>query len=261
MTVELVVEPKTPPLSWSDFVKGYPPYAIALDGFVKEGPQTTLTPGGPYQNYNHHEGVDRLATRSTCAQVLIGIRQGLFRAFRDQDGPRVRVYVNDCDEDVCTSWFLLKHSHLAEQTMNPTLNRLVGMEDMLDATAGAYPFPADLPALQELAWVFQPYRRFRLSGEIDRKDPAAYVAVVTDVEHRIMQHIAGKGKTIPPLREAGRREGVGAHQGDRRSGPHGCLLRRNPRLRRGPRSSGWRLHLHRRSHVAFHPLRRAQDPA
>lgn len=203
MTIELFIEPKTPPLKFQSsvfregFVENYPPYSIALDGFVKEGPRTLLTPDGPYQNFNHHEEVDRLATRSTCAQVLMAIRQGLFRAFRDKDGPRARVYVNDCDEDVCTSWFLLKHGHLAEQAMNPTLNRLVGMEDMLDATAGAYPYPADLPALQELAWVFQPYRRFRLSGEIDKKDTAEYLAVITDVEHRIMQHVAGKGKTIP----------------------------------------------------------------
>jgi hypothetical protein len=205
MQIELFMEPKTPPLKWDaefggdthGFVGLYPPFSIALDGFVKEGPRTHISPEGPRANFNHHEDVDRLATRSTCAQVLIGIRQGLFQAFRDQDGPRARVYANDCDEDVCTSWFLLKHSHLAEQTMNPALNRLVGMEDMLDATAGAFPYPKDLPALQELAWVFQPYRRFRLSGEIDKKDAASYVAVVTDVEHRIMQHIAGKGKTIP----------------------------------------------------------------
>jgi hypothetical protein len=203
MTIRLVVNTQTPPLSWKStsegpgFIDLYEPYAIALDGFVKEGPRFTQNPDGPYANFNHHEDVDRLATRSTCAQVLMAIRQGLFRTFRDENGPRITAYVNDCDEDVCLAWFLLKHGFLAEQAMNPMLNRLVDMEDNLDATAGAYPYPKDLPALMELAWVFEPYRRFRLSGEIDKKDPKAYRAVILDCEHRIMQHITGKGDSIP----------------------------------------------------------------
>jgi len=36
----------------------------------------------------------------------------------------IHVYVNDCDEDVCLSWFLIKHHHWAGQVMNPLLNRL-----------------------------------------------------------------------------------------------------------------------------------------
>jgi hypothetical protein len=195
--VMLVVEPGEPPMFWEDFTHSRGGYSIALDGYVKTGPKFFMDGGGPYANFNHHEDVDRLATRSTCAQVLMAIRQGLFKTFRDVDGPRAYVYVNDCDEDVCTSWFLLKHSHLAEATMNPALNRLVGMEDALDATAGAYPYPKDLPALQELAWVFEPYRRYRLSGDIDKKNPAAHRSVILDCEHRIMQHVVGKGQSIP----------------------------------------------------------------
>ena len=45
----------------------------------------------------------------------MAIRQGLFRCFRDGSGPTARVYANDCDEDVCTAWFLLNNAHLAEQ--------------------------------------------------------------------------------------------------------------------------------------------------
>jgi hypothetical protein len=128
---------------------------------------------------------------------LLAVRQGLFRCFRDEQGPRATVYANDCDEDVCTSWYLLKHAHVAEQAVNPLLNRLVAMEELLDATAGAYPFPADLPALAELAWIFEPYRRFRLSGELDQKQARAYAAVVTDVELRIERHLTGRGDRIP----------------------------------------------------------------
>jgi hypothetical protein len=125
------------------------------------------------------------------------LRQGLADCFRDANGFRATVYVNDCDQDVCLSWFLLKYAFLAEQTMNPLINRLVALEDALDATAGAYPFPIDLPMLGELAWIFEPYQRFRGSGELDRREPAAFRGVITDVEHRILRHIGGDGDSLP----------------------------------------------------------------
>jgi hypothetical protein len=193
--IQLHMQPDKAPLSWAEFGKTSPSFAIALDGFVKEGPRFDIA--APRANFNHHEEVDRLATRATCAQVLMAIRQGLFRTFRDDQGTRADVFANDCDEDVCTAWFLLKNAHLAEHTMNPAINRLVAMEECLDATAGAYPFPADLPALRELAWVFEPYRQFRLSGGLEKREARSFFCVVEDVEHRIQQHIVGKGKEIP----------------------------------------------------------------
>lgn len=193
--ISLHVEPRTPPMSWSKFWRQAPKFSIALDGYVTGGPK--FEGHGPCANFNHHELVDRLSTRATCAQVLMAIRQGLFARFRDESGPRAEVFVNDCDEDVCTAWTLLKHHHLVENTTNPNFNRLVFMEDMLDATAGAYPFSPDLPTLRELAWVFEPYRQFRLSGQLDKKDARGYEGVITDVESRILRHVVGQGKEIP----------------------------------------------------------------
>ena len=183
--------------SWEYFEKYAPKYSIALDGYVHEGPRFDFDK--VIVNFNHHEGVDRLATRATCAQVLMAIRQGMFYKFRDSNGVQAQVYVNDCDEDVCTSWFLLNNHHMVEGTMNPLINRLVAMEDALDSTAGAYPFPVDLPALKELAWVFEPYRRFRLNGGLDKRLPGDYDAIITDVEHRILQHVTGRGKAVTNL--------------------------------------------------------------
>lgn len=191
--IDLVVDFRT--LTWDQFNTEVPRYSIALDGYVRGGPRFDAKQRRA--NFNHHEEVDRLATRSTCAQVLMALRQGLFNSFRDGDGPTAHVYVNDCDEDVCTSWTLLKHHYLAEGAINPLLNRLVSMEDSLDCTAGAYPFPKDLPALRELAWVFQPYRQFRLSGQLDRKDPKAHREIIADVELRILAHLTGRGKELP----------------------------------------------------------------
>ena len=48
-----------------------------------------------------------------------------------------------------------------------------------------------------LAWIFEPYHAFRNSGAIDRKQASEYVRVVTDVELRILSHVAGKGQSIP----------------------------------------------------------------
>ena len=195
MSVALVVEPDVPPMSWDVFCASRPNYSIALDGYVHGGPQFSLD--GPMANFNHHEGVDRLSTRATCAQVLMAIRQGLFSSFRRDGVPTAYVYVNDCDEDVCTAWTLLRHPHLVTSTMNPVLNRLVSMEDMLDSTAGGYPFPADLPALQEMAWIFQPYRLFRSGGGLSKKSPIAFRSVIEDVEARIIKHLTGRGDSIP----------------------------------------------------------------
>jgi len=189
------MRPHTPPILWEEFCRVTGPYAIAIDGSVSAGPR--FDPSGPRLNLNHHEEVDRLATRATCGQALVAIRQGLFELFRDVEGPRADVYANDCDEDVCMTWYLLKNPHLSEHALNPILNRLVWTVDILDTTAGTYPFPADIDLLQELAWIFEPYRRFRISGGLGKKDPDAYASVVTDVTHRIEKYVAGRGKTLP----------------------------------------------------------------
>lgn len=193
--IELRMEPATPAMTWDAFLAKAPPFSIAIDGYVADAPK--FEPSRPVANFNHHEQVDRLATRATCAQMLMAVRQGLFRRFRDGDGARAIIYANDCDEDVCTAYFIAENHYLAQGTMNPVLNRLVSMEDALDCTAGAYPFPADLPTLQELAWVFAPYRQFRLSGGLEKRNADAFRGVVTDVCNRMARHVAGRGDKIP----------------------------------------------------------------
>jgi hypothetical protein len=71
------------------------------------------------------------------------------------------------------------------------------MVDVLDTTAGAYPFPVSLFALQELAWVFAPYRRFRNSGGLDCREPEAFAGVLKEVGWRIARHISGHGLSLP----------------------------------------------------------------
>ncbi len=197
--IELIMQPNMQPLTWKQFCKTTKPFSVAVDGYVKEGPIfQTAKQGGPRSNLNHHEGVDRFSTRATCAQALLDIRTGFFESFRKDGQPHCSVYANDCDQDVCTTWFLLKHGWMAENVINPKLNKLVYMEDMLDTTGGAYPFPKDMPVLQELAWIFNPYTEFRLSGGLDTKRTSqAFMEVVDNVEYRILEYLHGKGKLMP----------------------------------------------------------------
>ncbi len=189
------MEPGTAPMSWEQFTTYTPPFSVALDGFVKEGPR--FDPRAPRANFNHHEGVSRVETRATCAQALMRVRLGLFDTFKSGEGePSIILYENDCDEDVSTADWVLSHPHLSREIMNPMLNRLVFMEDMLDTTAGAYPFPADLPSLADVLWVYEPYHRFRASGQIDKREPRAFESVVEDVGRRIMAYISGEGGRI-----------------------------------------------------------------
>jgi hypothetical protein len=193
--IVLHMEPKTPPVSWKEFLKNkYPCQSIALDGYVTGGPR--FDAGKLKQNFNHHEDVDRLATRSTCAQILMATRQGLFDCFKCCGKNQIHVYANDCDQDVCTSWFLIKNHEMIKNSMNPLINRLVYMEDMLDSTAGAYPFPPTLKTLEHFAWIFYPYTKFRLTGGIDRRDPNEFMDVVNSVEKRIWDHVMGNAETI-----------------------------------------------------------------
>lgn len=195
MSIELHMGPLDPVLSWGDFCSITPPYSMAIDGYVNVGPR--WDPSGPRVNFNHHEEVDRLATRATCEQVLISIRQGLFDRFRKDGVPTALVYANDCDEDVCTAWYLLKNFVLVENTINLLTNKLVGIEGLMDATAGAYPLSPDLDILQTINWIFEPYRRFRISGQIDKRDAGEFQMIVSLVESRIKAYLSGTADKVP----------------------------------------------------------------
>lgn len=189
--IHLHIEPNQPPLSWDDFISSKPPYSIALDGYVF-GSTKFSNKNGPYANFNHHEEVDRLSTRATCAQVLIALRQGLMDVFTKDNEVNIHVYVNDCDQDVCLSWFILKNYVLCHNPINANLNRLVHMEDMMDTCSGAYPFPIGMDMLNQILWIFEPYTLFRMQGGVDRKNSKEFEVVILGVEQRIHQYLMGK---------------------------------------------------------------------
>jgi len=195
--IKLEIFPNQEPISWDNFCTSTPEYSVAIDGYVNTGPRfQNIYDGGPRANFNHHEEVDRLATRATCSQVLMAIRTGFYNAFRKDDEIHCSVFANDNDQDVCTSYFILKHPWLCEKAINPMLNKLVDIEDRLDTTGGAYPFPKDLPILRNLAWVFKPYTDFRLKGGLERGIRKEYISVIDRIEDRINRYLNNKCGSI-----------------------------------------------------------------
>ena len=180
--ISLIVEPKTPPMEWESFRTQHS-NSIALDGYVI-GP-AKWCPITKCANFNHHENVDRLSTRATCAQVLMALRQGLLDNFKN-----FSIYVNDCDQDVCLSTFILLNGWRCESVANPLLNKLVHVADMMDTCAGCYPFPVDMSFMAQMAWIFEPYTIFRNNG-LDKKDSKSYRSVIDDVLHRINDYLVG----------------------------------------------------------------------
>jgi hypothetical protein len=194
--VVLRLHPGAEPVSWTEFCETHPRFSIALDGYVRG--ISRYDARGPWLTLDHHADVDRLAARATCAQVLLCIRQGLFDAFQDEHGQRATVYANDCDEDVCLSWFLLQNPQVGCLPSHTRLNRLVQAVDVLDTTAGASLHTLDRALISELAWIFAPYRQARMQGALDGPLGDLQSQVIAAVTNRIGKHLMDKGGIVSP---------------------------------------------------------------
>lgn len=183
MAIKLIVEPRKTYNSWREFRSAVSPYSIALDGIVNDS--TRRDTEGPYANFDHHTKVDRASTRATCAQVLMEINLGLFSTFQKDGIPTANIYVNDCDEDVCLSVWLLRNHEKANEGV---VRELVYLEDKLDATAGAYPF-GEGSISRKMEWIFEPYRIARFNKQLDSMDEVEMKSLIDNVCSRISQYV------------------------------------------------------------------------
>jgi hypothetical protein len=182
-------------LSWDEFTQTKPPYSIALDGYVSS--ESEFDPDGPYMNLDHHSGLRRLNTRSTCAQVYLAIVLGLFRLFQRDDKPHANVYVNDCDQDVCLSYWLLKNpDRVLNLRTEDNIARLIIGEDFLDATAGSFPIDLTRNVMQQTFWIFEPYTTARSSGELKNCSSSQMLELIMNVYERIDLYVEGKAQQI-----------------------------------------------------------------
>lgn len=192
--IRVYLEPRVV-VRWEDFIKAKPRFSIALDGYVKGPPRFLIQ--GPYANFNHHEGVARIATRSTCAQVYYYIRLGLLDTFQKSGRPHARVYINDVDQDACLSCWLLKNSDKLEGLrFDNLLVQMILFEDILDASAGAYPVHPENPQMHRQAWVYEPYTRARADGSIYGMSKKAMQELLQAVCDRIDAAIEGRARKI-----------------------------------------------------------------
>jgi len=186
--VNLTIAPRLV-VSWEDFIGAAPPFSIALDGYVKGIPKIDLQ--GPYRNFNHHEDIDPSTTLSTCGQVFMALKIGLKERFQINGQAQFNLFVNDFDQDCCTStWLLKNHERISVSNGDYRIHRLVGGVDKLDMTQGTYRFEDRF--LNEMAWIYYPYLALRyaapaMSGEDQWK-------AMEEVHKRIDLYVEGNGK-------------------------------------------------------------------
>ena len=188
-TLDLQVRPRES-ISWDAFLQQTPRASIALDGFVRSEPcfdEATM-----HANFDHHNGVLREATMSTCRQVFFAIKGNLMHYFSAEGKPQI--YVNDCDQDTALALWLLNNHQLFEGTQSiPLVNRLIEITDRLDITGGGFPMNLSESLIRQHNWVFEPYTALRSSGSLAHADATVIRDNLEAVLARITQFMMGQG--------------------------------------------------------------------
>jgi hypothetical protein len=180
--------------TWKEFVETHPIRSIALDGYVKGRPR--FNRAGTHVNFDHHEEVNRFATRCTASQVSMAIKGGLLSVFTPEN---TNVWVNDCDWDVCLAlWLLRNPTRIVGTRSEPLISRIVFNTDMMDTCAGAYPIDPHDRIMEEMAWVFAPYTDARIQRRVTHLNAAEMETIIDSVLDRISLYSIGQGQLQKP---------------------------------------------------------------
>jgi hypothetical protein len=181
-------------MTWKQFLDETPNKSIALDGYCKGGPNFDCH--SHHSNFDHHEGVVREATMSTCMQVYYAIKGGLMNALMYNCEP-INVYINDTDQDTSLAvWLLLNYKQFEGTQSIPHINRLLALTDKLDITGGAFPMNLDDQLIRQHGWIFQPYQDLRKSGMLATADCTVLMNNLETVNSRITQFMMNQGGEI-----------------------------------------------------------------
>jgi hypothetical protein len=202
-------------ISWEEFCATVPPVAVALDGFVAGPPAAD---GAGHFNFDHHVGVARYDTPATCTQVVAAVAS---RALPDGN---MDVHVNDADEDVSLSVWLLRNRH---RCLDRRVLELVVAADALDTSGGCDASGASADLLGELCWVMAPYRQVR--NRVCRLTASEMAAVIDEVGDRLDAWLAGRGGRVPT---------AGEFTVLARAGPVAVIAEDGPLARTGLRDAG-----------------------
>ncbi|OGL97091.1 hypothetical protein A2318_04640 [Candidatus Uhrbacteria bacterium RIFOXYB2_FULL_45_11] len=181
-------------IAWADL----PDNSIAFDGIVNGGP--LFDPIRRCVNFDHHDGVVREATMSTCMQVLFAIKGGLMSMF--PPGSTIHLYVNDTDQDTSLAIFLVLENHQFTGTKSiPAMSRLIALTDRLDVTGGAFPMDLSDSLLGHHLWVFEHYARSRTSGALAVADAFALTSNLEATLGRLKEFMMGDAGIAPLNKE------------------------------------------------------------
>lgn len=242
MAVTLCVEPRKV-VSWDEFIREYPRYSVAIDGFCS-GP-TRSSIGGLRLNINHHESdeavrraiehpdevgalshaqevqsVGRLPLRSTCDQALCLVKLGLFDTYTQDGEPKAYLWVNDCDQDVVLATYILMHPEAADAKLFRELERI---EDYLDMSAGLFPVKKRWSVVRRLCWITEEYTRLKQDGRLFQLEAAQMEESILGMHRRIRQTLNGHGKELDPDTEFAVISDYGAWQVVQEVGAHARL--------------------------------------
>ncbi|MDO8466647.1 MAG: hypothetical protein Q7S83_00720 [bacterium] len=194
--IKLVIEPGVKK-TWEQFLAENPPFSIGIDGYVNAPP--LLSEKGPHLNLDHHEGVDRLATYSTCKQMMLAINGRLFRTFQKDGVPTATLFGNDCDQDVwVVDATINHHERFVGAKSEPRLRQLIDVVDLLDTTGGLYLMDINSRLRKEVNWIFHPYTEARTSGTLEKMTGEEMVNLVKLGGRRIIDYANGRGGQIEP---------------------------------------------------------------
>lgn len=242
MAVTLCVEPRKV-VSWDEFIRDYPRYSIAIDGFCS-GP-TRSSVGGLRLNINHHESdeavrraiehpdevgalshaqevqsVGRLPLRSTCDQALCLVKLGLFETYQHGGKPTARLWVNDCDQDVVLATYVLMHPWAADVKLFRELERI---EDYLDMSAGLFPVKRRWSVVRRLCWITEEYTRVKQDGSLFTMGAKEMGACILRMHERVRETLDTGGQELDPDTEFAVLEDHGFWQVVQEVGAHARL--------------------------------------
>ncbi|MFA6429459.1 MAG: hypothetical protein WCV84_03080 [Patescibacteria group bacterium] len=170
---------------------------LALDGRVI-GP-TQRDPEHGIANFNHHEGVDRSSTRSTCGQMMFEIQfMDMLAVLKGVE--ELHIDLEDCDQDVSTAVAILRLALKdPEMLEHPLFAKLVAYEDAMDISGGFCRLPKqfDRNFIEQINWVFEPYEQPALSGKIPRMSAEEMQGVIDLIQKRILAFLDGKQERKP----------------------------------------------------------------
>jgi hypothetical protein len=91
---------------------------------------------------------------------------------------------------------LKNYDKLIKLRVDSVLFQLIMFEDILDASAGAYPINPKRPLLRKQAWIYEPYTKARADGSIYHMSEIEMEEILWSVCHRIDSAIKGQSVEI-----------------------------------------------------------------